>query len=176
MATIAFLKRLRFQMGGEEHCLYGSNSRRPDDGLRVEMGPVTGAWYDMPLPACPDCGGTLMWAEGGYVPGARLCIECGAMFIVETQVMQQKHSPAPWISCGNHVDDSRGITLFRSTRTFDDVNPYDFHLAAEAPELLECCKALLEMAQLVSDGMGETWRDRIARASAAIAKAEGGRG
>ena|SRR3990167_1223411 len=45
-----------------------------DDGLDLDMGPITGAWWDMPLPPCPDCGGDLVWYEAGYVPGTRRCM------------------------------------------------------------------------------------------------------
>ena len=31
-------------------------------------------------PQCQDCGGALQWSENGYVPGTRLCAECGSMF------------------------------------------------------------------------------------------------
>lgn len=51
--------------------------------LVVVVGPITGAWYDVPLPPCPDCGGALQWAEAGWVPGARECAACGSLFAVE---------------------------------------------------------------------------------------------
>jgi len=42
-------------------------------GRRVEHGqPV--------LPACPDCGGSLVWREEEYVPGTRACTRCGSLF------------------------------------------------------------------------------------------------
>lgn len=41
--------------------------------------------YELPLPACPDCGDEIVWAEAGYVPGARQCTGCGSMFSVETR-------------------------------------------------------------------------------------------
>ncbi len=40
-----------------------ANGREPDQ-----------AWYDVPLPPCPDCGGDLKWAESGNVPGTRRCV------------------------------------------------------------------------------------------------------
>ena len=47
-----------------------------DDGLRIEMPRTTPyqAWHEIPLPACPDCGGDLVWYEAGHVPGTRKCM------------------------------------------------------------------------------------------------------
>lgn len=33
------------------------------------------AWWDVPLPPCPHCGGAILWWEAGWVPGVRRC--CG---------------------------------------------------------------------------------------------------
>ena len=38
------------------------------------MGKVEGAWWDVPLPQCPDCGDDVVWYEAGYVPGTRKCV------------------------------------------------------------------------------------------------------
>ena len=48
----------------------------PDDGLVVDMGPLRPgqAWWDVPLPPCPDCGGDLTWDEAGHAPGTRKCL------------------------------------------------------------------------------------------------------
>lgn len=63
--------------------------------------PAPCAWWDVPLPPCPDCGGELVWFEAGYVPGTRRCMGppvggtddapsyeldggCGSMFSVDT--------------------------------------------------------------------------------------------
>ena len=70
-----------------------------DDGLCIEM-PRQGdlRWYELLLPPCPDCGGDLVWAEAGYVPGTRKCMGrpvgpgpayeesngCGSMFSIMT--------------------------------------------------------------------------------------------
>lgn len=43
------------------------------------------AWWELPLPPCPDCGGVLESAEAGLVPGARRCEGCGSLFTVETE-------------------------------------------------------------------------------------------
>jgi hypothetical protein len=87
MTTNAFLRRERLYTGGSSvhTCRIGDKYDQPDDGLRIEMGPVTTAWYDVPLPACPDCGRTLVWAEAGYVPGTRQCAGCGSLFSVQTE-------------------------------------------------------------------------------------------
>ena len=31
-------------------------------------------------PPCPDCGGEIVWAEAGGVPGSRKCMGCGSAF------------------------------------------------------------------------------------------------
>jgi hypothetical protein len=75
-----------------------------DDGLALDLGPLGPgeAWWEKPLPPCPDCGGALVWFEAGYVPGTRKCLGaaigttpdgratydpdggCGSMFAVRT--------------------------------------------------------------------------------------------
>jgi hypothetical protein len=32
------------------------------------------AWWEVPLPSCPECGGDIIWFEAGYVPGTRKCM------------------------------------------------------------------------------------------------------
>jgi hypothetical protein len=54
------------------------------DDVAVVAGPIVTAWWDVPLPACPDCGGALAWAEAGYVPGTRECSGCRSLFSVDT--------------------------------------------------------------------------------------------
>lgn len=79
------------------------------------------------------------------------------------------HTPGPWINCNNHVDDASGLTLFRSTRTFDDLNPFDFRLAAAAPDLLAACKNLLALsipADICGHPMVKEARRAIANAQA----------
>lgn len=58
---------------------------------------------------------------------------------------QSKHSPGPWISLNDHVDDRNGLTLFRKFQSV--CNPLDFHLAATAPELLEQLQSLVLKAE-----------------------------
>lgn len=69
-----------------------------DDNFAIEMGTTSPrqAWWEMPLPHCPDCDGDLVWWENGYVPGTRRCIGkmknghydlqggCGSLFSVQT--------------------------------------------------------------------------------------------
>jgi hypothetical protein len=46
-----------------------------DDGYRQDLECAEGqAWYEVALPACPDCGGDLVWWEAGYAPGTRRCL------------------------------------------------------------------------------------------------------
>jgi hypothetical protein len=64
MGTRAFLRRERLYVdGSDEHRVQICADLVADDGLRIDMGEVTGAWWDLPLPACPDCEGELVWAD-----------------------------------------------------------------------------------------------------------------
>ncbi len=56
-----------------------------DDELSIDMGtlPTGEAWWEVPLPPCPDCGGQVVWWEAGYVPGTRKCLGCGSLFSVQ---------------------------------------------------------------------------------------------
>jgi len=58
---------------------------KEDNGLKVDMGIVLTAWFDIPLPPCPDCGAGLAEAEAGHVPGSRKCQGCGSFFSVEVE-------------------------------------------------------------------------------------------
>uniref|UniRef100_A0A6M3Y5G2 Uncharacterized protein n=1 Tax=viral metagenome TaxID=1070528 RepID=A0A6M3Y5G2_9ZZZZ len=82
------------------------------------------------------------------------------------------HTPGPWIFCGDHVDDSMGITLFRNTRTFENLNPLDIRLAAAAPDLLEACERVLRAEEwaVTEDRLDSA--ERVAILRAAIAKAQ----
>jgi hypothetical protein len=88
--------------------------------------------------------------------------------------METKHSPGPWIFCGNHVDDAMGLTILRAHCSFDEMNPYDVRLAAAAPELLEACRVIMREIESIdgaADPCVRLWSDVV---RAAIAKAEGG--
>jgi len=50
------------------------NEEQKDDGLRIDMGSVKTAWWCVPLPNCPDCGGHVVWWEAEYVSGTRKCL------------------------------------------------------------------------------------------------------
>ena len=58
-----------------------------DDGLRIDLGTLRPdqAWWQAPLPPCPDRGGGIVWYETGHVPGTRKCVRCGSLFSVETE-------------------------------------------------------------------------------------------
>ena len=53
-------------------------------------------------PACPDCGGQIVWAEAGRVPGSRQCSSCGSTF-ADTRYScawidwDCQTMPVPWI-------------------------------------------------------------------------------
>jgi hypothetical protein len=89
-----------------------------------------------------------------------------------------KHTPGPWIFCGNHVDDSRGLPLVRTAhRDFNKINFLDMHLIAAAPELLAALQDMLGgwryIRQFHGDLYGVGWDRAQQAAEAAIAKATG---
>jgi len=51
--------------------------------------------WEVPLPACPDCGGALVWRENGYVPGARECQGCRSMFMLHSEQVADLRGPKP---------------------------------------------------------------------------------
>jgi hypothetical protein len=74
-----------------------------EDDLEIDMGrlQVDQAWWELPLPPCPDCGGDIAWDETEYVAGTRKCLGspidqydddrtysedggCGSIFTVRT--------------------------------------------------------------------------------------------
>lgn len=93
------LRRLECQDGANRESLvmYRGEYVDLDDAPEFDppiLGYITAraSEWDFPLPPCPDCGGSVVWAEAGYVPGARACIACGSVFVL----------------CVHHVRDSRG--------------------------------------------------------------------
>ena len=69
-----------YQIGGQLELVAKNNAIHRDLG---ELG-ADRAWWEVPLPPCPDCKGSLVWAEAGYVPGTRQCSECSSLFSVST--------------------------------------------------------------------------------------------
>jgi len=67
-----------------EVCIRGEYVSAEKNQIELLAGPCVGAWWDVPLPPCPDCGGEIVWAEAGYVPGTRRCVACGSRFSVQT--------------------------------------------------------------------------------------------
>lgn len=103
MSTIVVLRRELIQVGGKnKFCVSGEYvAATRENDVEIDMGPVTGTWWDVPLPPCPDCGGAVVWYEAGYVPGTRKCVgqpireengqkvyseaqSCGSLFSVRT--------------------------------------------------------------------------------------------
>jgi len=98
--SLAVLRRQRFYVAADdEYCVRGVYVDATDElAIDLPYGPVTDAWWDVPLPQCPDCGGDVVWWEAGYVPGTRRCVGaplrrgeylpdrgCGSMFVVASQ-------------------------------------------------------------------------------------------
>jgi len=53
--------------------------------VAIDLGPIGTDLWSLPLPKCPDCHkGDIVWAEAGYVPGARACQQCDSMFTLTT--------------------------------------------------------------------------------------------
>lgn len=77
----------------ERHNLHGDGAKRCavydlPPGPRVKMWPdgregeAREYWPAVTDVACPCCdGGTIRWAEAGYVPGYRICDRCGRHFL-----------------------------------------------------------------------------------------------
>jgi len=82
----ASLRRLEVYRGDRREHLVGGRYVPADASppVAVDLGPLGlgAAWYDLPLPPCPDCDGEVVWAEAGNVPGARSCTGCGSLFTV----------------------------------------------------------------------------------------------
>jgi len=77
------------------------------DDVAIDAGPITGAWWEVPLPRCPDCGGDLVWYEAGYVPGTRKClgVPIGGR---PTNPMLDARVPFPIFSQSGKWEDYRG--------------------------------------------------------------------
>ncbi|HEX7080196.1 MAG TPA: hypothetical protein VF329_04210 [Gammaproteobacteria bacterium] len=94
--TRVYLTRLRCYGPESELRLYRGTYVSADEcsPVDIDMGtlPPNTAWWDVPLPPCPDCGGHMTWHEAGYVPGARKCVTCGSMFSVETRREPERSS------------------------------------------------------------------------------------
>lgn len=105
MTRFAIVKRLK-QLCGEEAEFFVAGTYWPatsENDVHLVAGQITEAWWAVPLPPCPDCGGDLGWCEAGMVPGARKCLGkpthhsdegepyydpeggCGSLFTVETE-------------------------------------------------------------------------------------------
>ncbi len=71
-----------------EQVIIGGERAEPD-GFAQDMGVVTGAWWEVPLPPCPDCCGALMLDEADHVSGTRTstrtCTACGSLFSINTE-------------------------------------------------------------------------------------------
>jgi hypothetical protein len=86
MSVRAFLRRERMHGHSDDYYeVQIGHEMRADDGCRIDLGPITGALWEIRLPACPDCQGRLVWAEDGYLPGTRRCTGCGSLFSVQTE-------------------------------------------------------------------------------------------
>jgi hypothetical protein len=108
MATRAILTREKQFGGMNDNVTVIIRGERVDadksNDLAIDLGPVTGAWWDVPLPPCPDCGGGLIiWHEAGYVPGTRQCVECQSLFHVRTVTEPEPEVGIPLFSyeCDN---------------------------------------------------------------------------
>lgn len=102
-----------------------------------DMGLIRHSIWDLPLPACPDCGGEVVWAEAGLVPGARECTACGSRFTVETW-----EQPERLESLAQKWGKARGKIADYKITTFDSVHSLEMGLPVLAA-LLQFEKRLL---------------------------------
>jgi hypothetical protein len=140
-APVAVLRRLPMQVDGEDVYDVRGETRSADDVADVEViaGPITDAWYDVPLPRCPDCGGDVAWYEAGYVPGARKCLGariateegepvydtaggCGSLYTVETIAVATRRDREPrCLRCDGPLSDARAdFCSARCRAEYDD--------------------------------------------------------
>ena len=78
------LQRLPFPPtdGRIRYRVMGEMTDDPDVEISVAVESLT----DMnKLPACVDCWGDLGWAEVVYGVGARQCMQCGSVYVVEAK-------------------------------------------------------------------------------------------
>ena len=69
-------RRVRvFDMAPVTQPVYGQDRTTPIGGVPDYWTTVT----DVPCPSA--CGGTVRWAEAGYVPGYRICDRCGRHYL-----------------------------------------------------------------------------------------------
>lgn len=85
------LQRLPWPTGKAGTRTYVVRGSLLDDApdIDVPMGSLRGTWWDLPLPPCPDCGGTLAWSRVGSAQSARLCRRCGSLFRVTVDPLHE---------------------------------------------------------------------------------------
>ena len=75
----------------EQHNLDGTGFRRT---MVFDMPSVNqyDYWLSVTNVPCPskNCNGTIRWAEAGYVPGYRICEQCGRHFLAEGNAQTPK--------------------------------------------------------------------------------------
>lgn len=86
MAARGFLRRLRVEDSERRPLVcyrgdYVPIATVPEVCVQIAVEMATEIWAH-PL-VCPDCGGGLVWAEAGLVPGARRCSACEGIFCLE---------------------------------------------------------------------------------------------
>ena len=90
------------------------------------VGESARAWWAVPLPPCPNpvnqptnqptnqCGGMLVWAEEGQVPGTRRCSACQTMYRVVTVTCSCERGHDWCEECGDPIH-------YLSPNHFDEV-------------------------------------------------------
>jgi hypothetical protein len=79
----AKLQRLPWATGSDTRTFMVQGSlvdEAPD--VELSLGVLRSPLWDVPLPPCPDCGGTLAWTRPGNAPAAQRCRVCGSLFRV----------------------------------------------------------------------------------------------
>ena len=86
-------------------------------------------------PACPDCGGKIVWAEAGGVPGTRRCIG------IEGQRNPAGRGTRDAAGCGSRYADSRYAAGFHRHRC-ERHPPYHWTKTPGPPDNLDILPAL----------------------------------
>lgn len=83
---VVTLQRQKMQQNREDIYQFQGDIVSADDveNVSIDMGVIgtLDSCWDLPLPQCPDCGGEIVWAENGYVPGTRECTKCHSIFAI----------------------------------------------------------------------------------------------
>lgn len=121
------------------YCVVTRGERRADDGFRAEILVDPDDWWkNLQSGECPDCGGTWVHWEAGYVPGTRRCVGQPTGYVTNPTMSDPMPEFDPAGGCGSmftvlgarYDDDGgddakrRGVAVLRRERFYwDDESP-----------------------------------------------------